>query len=137
MKYNGVIQRKLALLDHYLMELSPRVGDLTAEAFRSDWVLQRMAERSLQVMIEICIDVAERILAIEGAGPVATSAEAFRALEQLGIVQSARPYEEMAGFRNRIVHQYQDVDPDAVYSVLSTRLSDFRRFRDEIDQAGA
>ncbi len=134
MKANGVIQRKLALLDKHLLNLRNEFKGVSLEDFRESWVLQRMAERVLQVMIEICIDVAERIIALKGAGPAATGSEAIEKLAALDVIQSAQPYAEMVRFRNLIVHQYEEIDPEILYSIVSKKLDDFRRFRDEIDK---
>ena len=68
MKYNGVIQRKFTLLDKHLLELQKHLKDVNFLVFKNDWALRCMAERSLQVMLEIVIDIAERIIAIEDAG---------------------------------------------------------------------
>ncbi len=134
MKTNGVIQRKLALLDKHLLNLRNEFKGVSLEGFRESWVLQRMAERVLQVMIEICIDIAERIIALKGAGPAATGSEAIEKLAALGAIQSAQPYAEMVRFRNLIVHQCEEIDPEILYSIVSKKLDDFRRFRDEIDK---
>jgi len=70
MKYNGVIQRKLAILDEQVVRLRQHLAGVTAEQFAQSWALRSMTERALQVAVEIVIDIAERIIAIEGAGPV-------------------------------------------------------------------
>ena len=134
MKYNGVIQRKFALLDKHLLELQNHLKDVSSAIFRNDWALRCMAERSLQVMVEIVIDIAERIVAIENAGPAATSAEALEKLEKLGVIKSAQSYGNMIKFRNLIVHQYEEIDPEIVYNIAKNQLGTFREFRDEIDK---
>ena len=50
-----------------------------------------MAERALQVATEILIDIAERILALEKAGPAASAAEAIESLVRLQVIQSEQP----------------------------------------------
>lgn len=134
MKYNGVIQRKFTLLDKHLLELQNHLKDVSFVTFKNDWALRCMAERSLQVMVEIVIDVAERIIAIENAGPAATSTEAIDKLEILGIIKSADSYSSMIKFRNIIVHQYEEIDPEIVYNIAKNQLGSFRMFRDEIDK---
>ena len=66
-----------------------------------------MAERALQVAAEILIDIAERILALEKAGPAATAAEAMESLVRLKVIRSKQPYVDITRFRNLIVHQYE------------------------------
>lgn len=135
MKYNGVIQRKFALLDKQVIALRTHLEDVPFESFKDDWVLRSMAERALQVMVEIVIDVAERIIALNNAGPAATAAEAIEKLVALHVLQSAQPYVEMVRFRNLIVHQYEEIDPEIVFTLAKTTLDNFRQFRDEIDAA--
>lgn len=133
MRYNGVIQRKLALLSQQATRLEESLQDVTFVQFEANWILRSMAERALQVSAEIVIDVAERILALEKAGPAASAAEAIEALVRLGVLKSVQPYVNITRFRNLIVHQYEQVDPAILFDMAKNRLDDFRKFRDEID----
>jgi len=135
MRYNGVIQRKLALLDKQVQRLRESLKGISCEEFSQSWEKRSMTERALQVAVEIIIDVAERIIALDGAGPVATAAEAIQLLERLGVLESQNPYVDMVRFRNLIVHQYEEIDPGLLYNLATERLDDFRKFRDEIDRA--
>ena len=133
--FNGVIQRKLALLDTQVSRLEEHLIDVTESQFAGDWVLRSMAERALQVAAEIMIDVAERIIALRGGGPVATAAEAMERLVRLGVLKSPEPYVRIVRFRNLIVHQYEEIDPSLLFELVKTRLDDFRSFRSEVDRA--
>ncbi|MEA2110149.1 MAG: DUF86 domain-containing protein [Pseudomonadota bacterium] len=135
MRYNGVIQRKLALLDKQVQRLRESLKGISCEEFSQSWEKRSMTERALQVAVEIIIDVAERIIALDGAGPVATAAEAMQLLERLGVLESQNPYVDMVRFRNLIVHRYEEIDPGLLYNLATERLGDFRKFRDEIDRA--
>ena len=135
MAVNGIIQRKLALLDDQVQKLEHHLSGVDREAFREDWVLRSMAERALQVAAEIMIDIAERIIALEGAGPVAGAADAIRELVALKVLESEKPYVDIVQFRNLIVHEYERVDPDILFDLATGRLGDFRKFRNELDQA--
>ena len=133
-KFNGVIQRKLSLLDEQVGRLQTHLRDVAEDKFAEDWVLKSMAERALQVCAEIMIDIAERIIAIKGAGPVATSVEAVKRLVELQIIESEDPYIRIVRFRNLIVHHYEEIDPEILYDIVKNHLEDFRRFRDEMDR---
>jgi len=133
MKINGVIQRKLTLLDDQMVNLAKHMKGVTYEAFEGDWMRRSMAERALQVAIEIVIDVAERLIALSDAGPVASAADAIRKCVDLGYLTSATPYREMVGFRNFIVHEYEQIDPQITYALATEKLKDFRAFRAEMD----
>jgi uncharacterized protein YutE (UPF0331/DUF86 family) len=133
MRGNGVLQRKLALLSDQLLKLETHMRGVSIETFREEWALQSMAERALQVAVEILIDVCERILATENAGPAASAGEALASLVSLNVLKEVEPYRDMVKFRNLLVHQYAEIDPDIVYEIATTRLDDFRAFRQEID----
>ena len=134
-QWNGIIQRKLALLDQQLVRLEDHLRGVTREQFVRDWAMRTLSERAIQVCAEIMIDVAERIIALAGAGPTATAAEAIERLVDLKVLGKAEPYRSMVRMRNIIVHGYDEVNPEVLYDVVSGRLGDFRRFRDEIDRA--
>ena len=126
----------MALLDTQLVNLRRHLADVERSEFIKDWVLRSMAERALQVAIEIVIDIAERIIALNDAGPVTSASEAIKKLVQLEIFDSEKPYVEMVRFRNFIVHEYEEIDPELLYELATTRLKDFVQFRAEIDRLG-
>jgi uncharacterized protein YutE (UPF0331/DUF86 family) len=132
MRYNGVIQRKLSLLNKQLLKLEEYLKGIDYSEFSGSWAHRALSERALQVSVEIVIDVAERIISLEGKGPVSTASEAIECLVSMKILKSAKPYVDMVRFRNVIVHQYEEVDPSIVYALATTKLSDFRKFIDEI-----
>ena len=133
--FNGVIQRKLSLLDKQVGNLELHLKDVVQDAFVEDWVLRSMAERALQVAAEIMIDIAERIVAMRNAGPTATASEAIEKLVQMGVLKSRDPYVRIVRFRDLIVHQYEEIDPKILFDLVRNHLDDFRRFRAEIDEA--
>jgi len=130
---NGVLQRKLALLSDQLLKLQSHLREVSREEFRESWALRSMTERALQVAIEIMIDISERIIAIENAGPAATAGEALLALVRLQVLRDVQPYRDMIKFRNLLVHQYAEINPDFLYAIATEKLDDFRAFRSEID----
>ena len=83
-------------------------------------------------MIEIIIDVANRLIAIKNWGPTTSSADSIRLLVLKKVISSEEPYLRMIKFRNFIVHDYDKVDNEVVYSILTQNLDDIRRFREEV-----
>jgi uncharacterized protein YutE (UPF0331/DUF86 family) len=134
MRYNGVVQRKLALLEQQVQRLGASMESVLLDDFKDNWEKRCVVERALQVSVEIMIDVAERIIALEGAGPVATAVEAIETLVRLKVLDSSVPYVDMVRFRNMVVHQYEEIDSALLYELSKNRLGDFRKFRDEIDR---
>jgi len=134
MPINGVVESKLRFLEQTLAELeSWPLGDLAE--FAGNSLLRRAVERALQLAVESMIDVAERILAAQHLVPADTAAQSLKRLEEIGVLNDARRYAEMVRFRNFIVHRYEQIEPQIVYSLAKTRLSCFRDFVAEIRRA--
>ena len=127
-----LLRRKLAELAEYVTQAS-EYRDLTVERYRADWKTQRIVERTLQMAIEACLDVASHVLADRGLRAPSTYAETFEILVQAGLMSPGlgRVLVEMIGFRNVIVHEYARIDADTVIRILRGRLADFRRFETE------
>lgn len=128
---NDVIQNKLARIEAYLTKLQEIIPD-EFKGFEKDWRTQMIAERGLQILIEIIIDVANRLIAIKNWGPTTSSADSIRLLVLKKVISSEEPYLKMIKFRNFIVHDYDRVDNAIVYSILTENLDDIRKFRDEV-----
>ncbi len=128
-----LVLKKLAALDEYRQQLS-EFESLTVAGYRGDWKVQRIVERTLQMMIELCADIAGHLIADNGLRPPATYADTFRVLGESAILnaQLTAVMEKMAKFRNVVVHQYEAVDADIVILVLQKHLGDFDQFREAI-----
>jgi uncharacterized protein YutE (UPF0331/DUF86 family) len=130
-KYNGVIDSKLKVLEQKLQEIEE--WDVTSLAqIQASSMLSNALERALQVAVETMIDISERILALEHIAPQASAAANMEALAKLGVIDSATPYMEMVRFRNFIVHRYEHIDLDIIYDIATKKLALFRQFADEI-----
>ena len=128
---NGVIINKLARIEEYLTKLK-KITPTTFEEFKNDWRTQMIVERGLQILIEIIIDVANRLIAIKNWGPTTSSADSIRLLALKKVISSEEPYLKMTRFRNFIIHDYDKIDREIVYSILTKNMDDIKRFRDEV-----
>jgi uncharacterized protein YutE (UPF0331/DUF86 family) len=92
--------------------------------------VQRIVERTLQMAIEACVDVASHVIADRGLRVPATYAEAFEVLAEAGLLDAAQRevMVRMAGFRNVVVHEYARIDPEIVVRVLREHLDDLAGF---------
>jgi uncharacterized protein YutE (UPF0331/DUF86 family) len=128
---NGVIVQKLQTLDEVLLELRS-LGQLTEAQLHNDWRTRRAIERDLQVLIEVMIDVCQRLIALAGQTPVTTAREAIERCVQLGALARYEAYHRMVQFRNFIVQHYERIDTAILADIVNRRLGDVERFRDEI-----
>ena len=128
---NGIVLQKLQRLDEALNELGS-LGAVTAEQLEADWRTRRAVERDLQVLVEIVIDVCQRLIALAGQTPASTGAEAVARCIQLGVLSDYEPYRLMVQFRHFIVHRYDRVDVGILVEMVNLHLGDFERFRAEV-----
>ena len=129
----ALMLRKLADLERHREELR-EYEELSTAEYRRDWKVQRIVERTLQIMVEICSDVASHIVAEERLRPGRSTADTFRSLGEAGIVPADLELRlvQMAGFRNVVVHGYDDVDAEVVMGILRRHLDDFLDFTSAI-----
>ncbi|MCB9099286.1 MAG: DUF86 domain-containing protein [Anaerolineales bacterium] len=128
---NGVVTQKLQLLDEILNELRS-LGQVDAQQLQADWRTRRAVERDLQVLVEVVIDVCQRLISLQGQTPASTSISAIERCIQLGALTDDEIYRQMVRFRNFIVHRYERVDPNILVEMINEHLVDFEQFRDEI-----
>jgi uncharacterized protein YutE (UPF0331/DUF86 family) len=134
MQYNGVILKKFAVMDDEIARLRG-LGDITAARLDEDHFLKHGIERALQICVEVVVDVAQRILSLEGRSPAPTAFDALQALEAMGILASAKQYRTMIQFRNFVVHRYEKVDAAVLVDILRHHLDDLVAFRKEVTGA--
>jgi uncharacterized protein YutE (UPF0331/DUF86 family) len=125
-----LVLRKLADLDRYVGQVS-EYRDITVEQYRADWKTQRIVERTLQMAIEVCVDVVNHVIADRGLRVPGTYAEAFEVLGEAGLLDRLQQeaMTRMSKFRNVLVHDYARVDPAIVVAILREYLGDFSSFR--------
>lgn len=131
MKYNGVIEAKLRVIENKLAEIRSWEID-SYEKLTGNSMLHHATERALQIAVEVLIDISERILALENQPPQNTAAGNIRQLQALGIIQQLTEYEDMVKFRNYMVHRYDRVDSGVIYSIVKNKLFLFESFVEDI-----
>jgi uncharacterized protein YutE (UPF0331/DUF86 family) len=108
--------------------------DITWQIYRTDKRARRFVERTLHIVIEACIDIAQHIISDEGFREPTNYRDTFAVLTEQGILGKGdlERFENIASFRNLIVHYYERVDDAIVYRVFKENLPDFDLFVDRI-----
>jgi uncharacterized protein YutE (UPF0331/DUF86 family) len=128
-----LILRKLSELEEYYRQIK-EYDKITVEQYSDDWKTQRIIERTLQMMIEICVDIASHIIADKGYRVPKSYSDTFKVLHEENIVSSKlfNSLNKMAKFRNIIVHHYDNVDTEIVVGILKKDLKDLTSYKDAI-----
>lgn len=98
----------------------------TEDEFLADPRMVAAGESFLRRALEGLFDLGRHILAKGFAVPVPGYKETVRGLLQQGIIDPdlAKRMTEMAGYRNRMVHFYDEVTPEELYDILRNHLGD-------------
>ena len=128
---DDVVLERLTLLRNEVADLKTQADHLLLlRDYVNDTRLRRATERGLQITVELCADIARRIIAIEGFRYPDDYQDTFRVLGEEGVVSNELlpRLTEMARFRNLLVHIYAKIDDAKVYGILKNRLGDFDAF---------
>jgi uncharacterized protein YutE (UPF0331/DUF86 family) len=125
-----LIFRKLSKLEDYHSQIT-EYKDISLATYKMDWKIQRIIERTLQMMIETCSDIAGHIIADMKYRVPASYADTFEVLSENHIIEKDQAVilVKMAKFRNVVVHDYDQVDAEIVIGILQNRLQDFMTFK--------
>ena len=124
------IFEKFSLLDDYL-ELLKKIAKTPLDKFLEDKIIIGSAKYYLQVSIECCLDIANHIIVAERYRVPKDYADSFRVIEEKGLVTQAlgKRLQQMAKFRNRLVHLYGDIDDANVHQYISRDVKDLLEFK--------
>ena len=115
----ALVTRKLRLIAADLDALTD-VASRDRAAFLASRIDQAVAERLLERMIGRMIDVNYHLLIENGQPPPSDYYGSFLKLAGLGVVEAefAKRLAPAAGLRNRLVHDYEEIDPGKVFDAL-------------------
>ena len=128
-----VLNRKLKELSAYRTQVE-EFKNLSQKEYRESWKIQRVVDRTLQLCIECCLDMANHIISEKAFREPNSNADIFSILEENQYYNSdlSRRLQQMAQFQNILIHEYATVNPDNVIHILRENLPDFDLFAQSI-----
>jgi uncharacterized protein YutE (UPF0331/DUF86 family) len=122
-----LVAKKLAVIETSVRELRTLARP---EEVARNVKEQRFVEHTLQIAIQAALDVASHVVSDERLGEPRTNRDLFTLLARHALLPAdlADRLSRMAGFRNVLVHGYQDVDLAVVRDILVNRLDDLLAF---------
>ena len=122
---DDAVPTKLAIVRENLEKLE-RIPQASWQEFDVDFRNLDSALHRLQTTIQALIDIACYLVALRGLGVPRTSLDALEKLEAAALLPqgSAQRFAPIVGFRNRIVHLYDRIDPQIVYAILTQNRGD-------------
>lgn len=122
------VERNLQFLEEY--------EGFSLKRFTESYKDSQAAKYSLLEIIEACIDVASHIIAVKGFGRAERYSDMFRILRERGVLEGglAQRLEDMARFRNLLVHRYGEVDDGRVLEFIQLNLGDVTEYMRQVQR---
>ena len=126
---NKVIGEKLISLNRCLERIKLHIPT-TVEALQNDFDAQDIISLNLQRAVQISVDIAAHILTEQLHEQTSTMAETFLALSRHRLLDSqlASHLAKAVGFRNIAVHEYDTLDINILYSIVTNEIDCFYKF---------
>jgi len=105
-------------------------ADNSLDTLRNDIDLQDSVLHNLQLAIQGCIDIGSHIISDEGWGIAGSLGDILYTLRDRNVIEAelTERLVSMIGFRNILIHEYDDINIDIVYDVLQNRLKDIDQY---------
>lgn len=117
----GIIRRKLAVIVENIKALEP-IKSMSREDYIEDIYRRKATERLLQELIEAAIDINTHIIVQTGHRAPDDYYESFVKSGELRIISAdlAQKLAPSAGLRNRLVHEYDQIDHSMILDAVNT-----------------
>lgn len=129
------IRRKLSRISRNLEDLA-EVEGLSGDEYRRDRFRKKGTERLLQETVEAAVDANLHLLRAEGAE---TAIDYYRSFVDLGRrgglpAELAEALAPAAGLRNRLVHEYDEIDDAIVLEAVAEARILFPRYIEAVER---
>ena len=106
------------------------LAEMPKEEFCTNEDAIDVAENRLRRALEALFDLGRHLLVKSGTGIPSDYRSVIRMLHENRILPEdyANKIAGMAGYRNRLIHDYNKVTPEELYHILQTRLNDLELF---------
>ena len=124
-----VIGEKLISLNRCLERIKLHTPT-SVETLQNDFDAQDIISLNIQRAVQISVDIAAHILAEQLHEQTPTMAETFLALSRYELLDSqlASRLAKAVGFRNIAVHEYDTLDMNILYSIITKEIGCFYEF---------
>lgn len=129
-----VLLAKRASLERCIRQVQRYYDERGGTPLEDDQLRQDAIGLNLQRAADLTIDIANHCIKQAKLGLPQDSGQSFELLLREAVIdkQTCARMRGMVGFRNVLVHRYQDLDVDIMIDVVENRLSDMLDFADQV-----
>lgn len=125
-----VVDQKLESLRRSVLRVENKMPE-TLQQLLDDVDAQDIVALNITRAIQICVDIAAHWLSENSTQPAPqTMGQTFEALAAAGVIEQALSdrLKKAVGFRNVMVHSYDEINWAIVHAIGTEHLSDFKSF---------
>lgn len=124
-----LINLRIDVIERNLAEIK----DITNEGYSnliSNYRNELASKQALLESIEACIDISNHIITVQGMRRPVDYKDIFLILGENDILDKnlSRKMQEMAKFRNVLVHRYINIENERLFKLMESETHDFREF---------
>lgn len=123
------LSKKTDNINRYLGELEPMLR-LSKSQFIKSTRDMRIAERDFQLIVDAAVDINTHIILALNLPPPEKNYDSFIALVKAGVLgeKEANALAPSAGLRNKLVHEYDEINPELLYRSLKTFSARYKKY---------
>lgn len=113
-----------------LLDLLDEVRDTTADELRQDLWLRLSVERALQQLVDLAVKINAHVATSSGLPAPGSYYASFPAAAEAGVLDDAlaTALAPSTGLRNRLVHEYEEIDLAVVASALPAAVDGYAAY---------
>jgi uncharacterized protein YutE (UPF0331/DUF86 family) len=129
-----IVNKKIKLLIKNLDRLE-QFTSVSIDNYLENYDLQLIVERLFQLIVEIASDINGYLLVNLFKITPATYFESFINMSKQGIItqELANELAKSAGMRNRIVHQYDEIDQQIIFRAIPLAVSQYSLYIKQVN----
>jgi uncharacterized protein YutE (UPF0331/DUF86 family) len=129
-----IVNKRIKLLIKNLDRLE-QFTSVSIDNYLVNYDLQLIAERLFQLIVEIACDINGYLLVNLFQITPATYFESFINMSKQGIItqELANELAKSAGMRNRIVHQYDEIDQQVIFTAIPLAVSQYSLYIKQVN----
>lgn len=130
-----VIWSKIELMKRFVNRIEKKTPECVEDLIEDDEA-QDIILINLERSVQKCVEIAAYILADQDTPPPMSMSESFPLLQISGIISQeiAEKMQKSIGFRKIAQLDYESINWNVVYSIITCNLNDFRSYAREIMQ---
>ncbi|TKJ22107.1 MAG: hypothetical protein CEE43_07780 [Promethearchaeota archaeon Loki_b32] len=117
-----------------LLDILNELKNIKKEDFLSNYKNYFTTQRTLEICINICIDIGNHIVSLNNIERPETFSDIIKILAKHNVISEELSTRliKMVRFRNLLGHFYLEIDNEIIYNILQNDIKDFNSFREAI-----